>query len=1105
MTSNRLPISKIQFFVAIILAVTCSNAAHTVLGQASTFGGNAQHTGIFSAPAQNLNLIRWQADIDLNNTGALAHYGSPVVTPANTVIFPVKTATDSFRVVGYNGSTGFPKYTLTGDYIMPNHGWIPSYNLCLTSGAFGNRVYFAGAGGTIWHVDNIDSPLTGNFVREVFYTSLNNYVANQTAFNNTVFVNTPITADSNGTIYFGFRVQGVAPDPLNTSQSGIARIDANGNATYVLVGAAAGDPLIDFDSHNLAPALSNDESTVYVAVKASSNTNYAYLLGLNSTTLATKYKKFLQDPRNGNAARVPDDGTSSPMIGPDGDVYFGVFGNPFNGSRGFLLHFSSDLTVTKTPGAFGWDYTPGVVPAAMVPSYHGPSSYLLFTKYNDYAFQDGSGVNRVAILDPNDTQLDPHTSASGLVEMREVMTLIGPTPDDAGLGFPFAVQEFCINAPAINPATNSVFFDSEDGHLYRWNLANNSFAEAVALSPGIGQPYVPSVIGPDGTVYTLNGGNLFAVGSRNEVTVKISSSAPDVRNTVVGTAVTFTATVTGIAPTPVGNVTFTDVSFDGLTPVNTILASNVPLDLNGKAEVTTMTLAANATNRGNHFITATYGGDGVHTTSSVTMVQKVHASATTTALVSSKPFPAIAEPVTFTATVSPAPAGPGVPTGMVTFADGETVIGQVPLNGSGVASIVRSNLGAGTHAITATYASDTTFAASTGQLTQAVGPTAQFVSTTASALESAGHISINVTRNGDTSAGATVDYSTSDTAGASSCGTVAGLASSRCDYLRSVGRISFAAGEATKTISIPIVDDVYAEGAESFQITLIAASGVAIGAPATATLTITDNEVVNGTNPIDQASFFVRQHYIDFLSREPDANGLAFWIGEITSCGNDAQCIEVKRINVSAAFFLSTEFQETGYLSYRTHKVAFNNLAGAPIPVTFSDFIKETQQLSKGVQVGIGDWQTQLENNKQAYFLEFVQRPKFLTAFPNNLTGAQFVSQLNANAGNILSGTQQVELVNILGATPNDFSKRAQVLRLIAEDQKLRDAEFNKAFVLMQYFGYMRRDPNDAPDVNFDGYNFWLTKLITFNGNFVNAEMVKAFIISDEYRKRFGP
>jgi hypothetical protein len=96
-------------------------------------------------------------------------------------------------------------------------------------------------------------------------------------------------------------------------------------------------------------------------------------------------------------------------------------------------------------------------------------------------------------------------------------------------------------------------------------------------------------------------------------------------------------------------------------------------------------------------------------------------------------------------------------------------------------------------------------------------------------------------------------------------------------------------------------------------------------------------------------------------------------------------------------------------------------------------------------------------------------------------------------------------LVNLLGATPGDPAKRAQVLRLVSEDATLRTAEFNDAFVLMQYFGYLRRNPNDAPNTDFSGYDFWLTKLNQFGGNFVNAEMVKAFIISTEYRQRFGP
>lgn len=472
----------------------------------STFGGNAQHTSSYAPPAQNLNAIKWSTPNDFN-PGALAHYGSPLVTAANTLVLPVKTASNGFQVSVFSGATGTPKYTVASDYILPAYNWIPSYNPCITTGSFGTRIYYAGAGGTVWHIDNVDSNTPGAAVREVFYTSLATYNANAAAYNSTIFVNTPITADSGGNIFFGFRVQGTAPAPLNTNQSGFARIDSNGNGTFVLTGTAANDPNSDRDSHNIAPALSNDQTTLYVVTKSSTSSG-CYLLGLNSTTLQTKYSRQLKDPRNGNPAGIPDNGTSSPLVGPDGDVFFGIFAVPNNGSRGFLLHFSGDLSSEKTPGGFGWDYTPGIVPASSVPSYNGSSSYLLFCKYNDYAISDGSGVNRVALLDPNATQIDPHPTAFGLIEMREVLTVIGPTPDAENPAVPNAVREWCINAPAVNPATNSVFFDSEDGHLYRWNLTTNDLDQAVVLTPGIGQPYVPSVIGPDGTVYTLNGGTL---------------------------------------------------------------------------------------------------------------------------------------------------------------------------------------------------------------------------------------------------------------------------------------------------------------------------------------------------------------------------------------------------------------------------------------------------------------------------------------------------------------------------------------------------------------------------------------------------------------------
>jgi hypothetical protein len=381
----------------------------------------------------------------------------------------------------------------------------------------------------------------------------------------------------------------------------------------------------------------------------------------------------------------------------------------------------------------------------------------------------------------------------------------------------------------------------------------------------------------------------------------------------------------------------------------------------------------------------------------------------------------------------------------------------------------------------------------------------QFNATKYVVNEGEGSITLTVNRLGNASGPASVDYATSDTAGTNPCSSITGAASSRCDYLNTVGTLSFSAGETSKTISIPIADDSFAEGAEHFTISLSNASGTTVGPPSSAQVTINDNDVANGPNPIDITDFFVRQHYIDFLNREPDPPGFGFWTNDIDLCGTNQQCTEVKRVNVSAAFFLSIEFQETGYFVYRTHKAAFGNLPGAPVPVRFLDFLKETQQIGKGVQVGVGDWQAQLEANKQAYILTVIQRPDFLSAFPNSMTAQDFVDELDMKAGQVLSTPEKAGLVAVLGSTPSNINKRAQVLRSVADDVDLRNAEFKRAFVLMQYFGYLRRNPNDLPDSDFSGYSFWLNKLDSFNGNFVDAEMVKAFIQSIEYKQRFGP
>jgi hypothetical protein len=261
-----------------------------------------------------------------------------------------------------------------------------------------------------------------------------------------------------------------------------------------------------------------------------------------------------------------------------------------------------------------------------------------------------------------------------------------------------------------------------------------------------------------------------------------------------------------------------------------------------------------------------------------------------------------------------------------------------------------------------------------------------------------------------------------------------------------------------------------------------------------------------GTNTvitINDPDFYVTQQYTDFLSRFPDPNGFAFWQNEITSCGSNAQCIEVKRIHVSAAFYLSIEYSQTGSLVYKMYEAAFGNLPGKPVAVRREDFMPDTRTIGANVVVGAQGWEAVLDANKTAFALAFVQRPAFQAAFPSNMTAQQFVDKLDNNAGQVLTSSEKSALVAILGGTPADFAKRGTVLRSVAENPLLSQRNFNKMFVLTQYFGYLRRNPDDAPDGNFDGFNFWLNKLNQFNGDFIQAEMVKAFIVSNEYLNRF--
>ena len=472
-------------------------------------GRDAQHSAQGAVATQALSRVRWSAALDLapqySGGDLLIHYGSPVISARNTVLIPVKTgATDGFRIEARAGATGNLIWSVASDYVLPAHSWTPSYNLVLTQG---NRLYAPGAGGRLLLRDDPDAA-SGTVQSSVFYGSAT-YAASKAAFDASVFINTPLTADSAGNLFFGFIVTGANPAGL---VSGVARIGADGTGTWVAASAAAADGSISKVAMNSAPALSIDRATVYVTVNtavAPGVRQTGYLLALDSSTLATKGRVRLIDPLSATPAWISDNASSSPTVGPDGDVYIGVLeaNAPAHNFRGWLLHFNATLALSRPAGSFGWDITPSIVPASMLPGYSGGSSYLVMTKYNNYAGTGtGDGLNRVAVLDPNQTQLD---FISGNPVMKEILTILGPTPDPGHVG---GITEWCINTAAVDPFTRSILVNSEDGYLYRWDMVSNRFTERLQLGTPLGAAYTPTAIGPDGAVYAVNNATLFSIG-----------------------------------------------------------------------------------------------------------------------------------------------------------------------------------------------------------------------------------------------------------------------------------------------------------------------------------------------------------------------------------------------------------------------------------------------------------------------------------------------------------------------------------------------------------------------------------------------------------------
>ncbi len=462
---------------------------------------DAQHSTLSGSASQVPQIIRWSTPVDLDpqyqGNELLTHYGSPMITRSNTVLVPVKTgAGGGFRIEAHKGTTGALIWQLSSDYTLPSYNWIPPWGPTLRP--LDKSVVFPAAGGTVI-VRTFPDSNSGAATRVAFF-GITNYNSNPGAFNSAIQICTAITSDASGDLYFGYLSSGAAlPGYPDGIPSGLARISSSGTGSYVSAAALSGNPGYDKIAFNCAPAVTSDGSTVYVAVN-SSYASAGYLCSATAgNTMNPISSVFLIDPNNGGQALLDDDGTSTPTIGPDGDVYYGVLESNLgsNHYRGWMLHFNSALTQTKIPGAFGWDDTASIVPANAVPSYTGKSSYLILTKYNNYANGGGNGQNKVAILDPNATEKDPVT---GAMVMQEVITILGPTKNPNLPG----VDEWCINSAAVDPFNKCAVINSEDGHVYTWYFATNTLSAGLQLAPPTGEAYTPTLVGPDNAVYAIN-------------------------------------------------------------------------------------------------------------------------------------------------------------------------------------------------------------------------------------------------------------------------------------------------------------------------------------------------------------------------------------------------------------------------------------------------------------------------------------------------------------------------------------------------------------------------------------------------------------------------
>jgi hypothetical protein len=371
----------------------------------------------------------------------------------------------------------------------------------------------------------------------------------------------------------------------------------------------------------------------------------------------------------------------------------------------------------------------------------------------------------------------------------------------------------------------------------------------------------------------------------------------------------------------------------------------------------------------------------------------------------------------------------------------------------------------------------------------------QFSAASYQSNEGDAQATITIVRTGNTSVESSFTFSTVDEGGLASCLETGGAASFRCDYAEVVSMLTFAPGETQKTITIPLIDDAHPERLETLKFRLLGEDdSTTLGTIHTASLVIADNDNAGAPNPILSTPFFVRMQYLDFLSREPEAGEP--WSEVLNRCSNVNNNPACDRIHVSASFFNSPEFRLTGFYAFTHYRVAFGRRPD------YDEIIPDMRNVT-------GTTAEETYQNRAALPVNFTERAEFKklydaltdTAFVNTLLDRYGLQQITTPDPADPEGGSKVvltraDLIARLGVSGAQALTRAQVLRAVVESSEVGVAEFNRAFVAMQYYGYLRRSPEE------DGYQAWL-KVINQDPNNIRI-MVNGFMNSTEYRLRFG-